>query len=115
MNQNTRLQFYEIKKQDDPLKKSIVVRIYQIIKVKNIKLNFKLLLMMHARIFISIVLVQFNITFVKTRNFELSYFQMKLMRASQRREKQNLCRLVRFLQGARFGIEFICSTQNGKV
>ena len=52
------------------------------LKYKNIKLNFRLFLLMHARIFISIVLVQFNITFVKTPNFELSYFQMKLMRAS---------------------------------
>ena len=68
----------------------------QFLKYKNIKLNFRLLLLMHARIFISIVLVQFNITFVKTQNFELSYFQMKLIRASQRREKQILCRLVRF-------------------
>ena len=66
------------------------------LKYKNIKLNFRLFLLMHARIFISIVLVQFNITFVKTQNFEMSYFQMKLIRASQRGEKQNLCRLARF-------------------
>ena len=37
------------------------------------------------------------------------------VRTKIEQEKQNLCRLVRFLQGARFRIEFICSTHNGNV